>query len=138
MDGTNICVLKMHHLVFDEISFRRTGFKNTSKLRLDFKFRFPEQENGTFVASMRVEGTKEGEYNFSVQASGYFMLDEEVEHRDILVRKNTVAIIFPYVRSQISLITSQQEVDPVVISPMNIGQLVEDAMKESETERAGQ
>lgn len=45
------------------------------------------------------------------------------------MRQNAVAILFPYIRSQISLLTAQPETTPIVLPPLNIAQLVEDAMK---------
>ena len=52
-----------------------------------------------------------------------------MDSRDVIVRQNSVAIIFPYLRSQVSLITAQPEMEPVVLRPVNIAQMVEDAMK---------
>ena len=74
-------------------------------------------------------GTKENEYKFVVRASGYFNVGEDIENRSAIIQQNAVAIIFPYIRSQISLLTAQPEVDPIVLQPFNIAQMVEDAMK---------
>lgn len=45
-------------------------------------------------------------------------MDEEL--RRTLINENAVAIIMPYIRSQVSLITVQPEVDCVVLPPFNI------------------
>lgn len=125
----NNCVLKLNHLVFDEISFNRVNFKSESDLKFDIGFHFEQRDGGEFIAGIRVSGEKEDEYAFVVRASGYFYLEEGVEGRDIIAKQNAIAIVFPYVRSQISLLTAQPEVDAVVLPPMNIAQMVEDAMK---------
>ena len=56
MDANN-CVLKLNHLVFDEISFRRTGFRKNNALNVEFGFGFEERNDGEFVSRLRVIGT---------------------------------------------------------------------------------
>ncbi|MBQ6986660.1 MAG: protein-export chaperone SecB, partial [Oscillibacter sp.] len=84
-------------------------------------------------------GTKEGEYEFTVEASGYFTMqgtpvDLTTEQKpvgiDILSKQNATAIIFPYIRSQISLLTAQPELEPVILPPLNIGAMVTQAEQE--------
>ena len=55
--------------------------------------------------------------------------------RDAIIHQNAVAILFPYVRSQITLLTSQPEVDSIVLPPVNIAKMVEDAMASSNSEK---
>lgn len=123
------CILQLNHLVFDEITFNRINFKRNSELKIEVGFNFEERQNGEFVAGIRIIGTKEDEYTFVVRASGYFYLKGSIEDRRTIIQQNATAIIFPYVRSQISLLTAQPEVDPVVLPPMNIAQMVEETMK---------
>ena len=91
------CVLKLNHLVFDELSFRRKNFQS--------------------------------ENDIGARASGYFTLNDAANYDFLTLRQNAVAIVFPYLRSQISLLTAQPEVKPVIIPPMNIAQMVEDTLK---------
>lgn len=136
MNAENNCVLKLDHLVFDEIAFKRVNFRSENDLSVEFGFNFEEHENGEFVASIRVIGTKEDEYTFVVGASGYFRLEDHVEDRKTIIQQNAVAIVFPYIRSQISLLTAQPEIEPVVLPAMNIAQMVEDAIKKGEEKSA--
>ena len=124
----NDCILKLNHLVFDKISFQRIGFANKKKVKYKFGFGFEEQDEHDIVVHLNVLGEKEDEYKFQVSASGYFTLGS-VDCKDLIMRQNAVAIIFPYIRSHISLLTAQPEVTPVVLPPFNIAQMVEDAMK---------
>lgn len=127
----NSCVLKLAHMVFDEISFQRENFQTSSDLNLEFGFNFESGEDGNFIARIRVAGNKENEYKFVVRASGYFNTSESGKDGQTILYQNAVAIIFPYIRSQITLLTAQPEVDPVVLQPFNIAQMVEDAMKKA-------
>ena len=128
MSAIESCVLKLEHLVFDEVSFLREGFRNENNLEVEFGFDFEMRENGLFVTHIQVKGVKQDEYTFVVRASGFFYLEENVDGRDVIIHQNTVAIVFPYIRSQISMLTAQPEVEPIILPPFNIAQMVEDAM----------
>mgnify|MGYP001096161187 FL=1 len=129
MNMENNCILKLNHLLFDEITFNRVNFKSKNDLQVEFGFAFNKRENGEFVSSIRIIGTKKDEYNFVVRASGYFQISEAVEDSDILIQQNAIAIVFPYIRSQISRLTAQPEVDPVILPPMNIAQMVKESIE---------
>ena len=129
MNMENNCILKLNHLLFDEITFNRVNFQSKNDLQVEFGFAFNKRENGEFVSSIRIIGTKKDEYNFVVRASGYFQISEAVEDSDILIQQNAIAIVFPYIRSQISLLTAQPEVDPVILPPMNIAQMVKESIE---------
>lgn len=129
MNMENNCILKLNHLLFDEITFNRVNFKSKNDLQVEFGFSFNKREYGEFVSSIRIIGTKKDEYNFVVRASGYFQISEAVEDSDILIQQNAIAIVFPYIRSQISLLTAQPEVDPVILPPMNIAQMVKESIE---------
>lgn len=129
MNMENNCILKLNHLLFDEITFNRVNFKSKNDLQVEFGFSFNKREYGEFVSSIRIIGTKKDEYNFVVRASGYFQISEAVEDLDILIQQNAIAIVFPYIRSQISLLTAQPEVDPVILPPMNIAQMVKESIE---------
>lgn len=130
---TNNCALKLNHLIFDKISFRREGFKNSNQLGFSFGFNFETGEENRIVVHIRVGGKKEAEYQFEVEASGYFTLSGDTERADIIARQNAVAIVFPYIRSQITLLTSQPEVDPVILPPLNIASMVQEAEKNAQS-----
>ena len=63
-----------------------------------------------------------------VQVSGFFRLDGDIPfEKDVLLRKNAVAILMPYLRSEVSLLTAQPEMDCVVLPPFNIDALMDEA-----------
>lgn len=79
-----------------------------------------------------IEGNKQDEYTVLVRASGYFVLDESSEYDRLILRQNAAAIVFPYMRSQLSLLTAQPEVDPLILQPVNIAQLVKETLEEDD------
>jgi len=76
---------------------------------------------------------KEDEYIVNVTAIGIFEfignVDEETK-KD-LIQKNSVSIMMPYVRSEISLITAQPGVETVVLPPFNINNMINKGTKEN-------
>lgn len=123
MDGIK-SVLKLERLVFDNLSFRRVGFPNGNELKFSFGFGFDIQSENRFVTRIRVTGEKEAEYDFTVEASGYFAMEANSVGLDVLSKQNATAIIFPYVRSQVALLTAQPEMQPILIPPLNIAAMV--------------
>ncbi len=49
----------------------------------------------------------------------------ELDNRD-MIEKNTIAIMFPYVRSYISIVTTQPGMPPIVLPAMNIIAMLDD------------
>lgn len=125
----NNCVLRLDHLVFDKISFKREGFANENRVKYRFGFGFQETGERNFAAHIEVKAKKKDEYAVVICASGYFTA--EGGDKGLLMRQNAVAIIFPYIRSQISLLTAQPEMAPLVLPPLNIAQMVEESEREA-------
>lgn len=46
-----------------------------------------------------------------------------------MFEKNTIAIMFPYIRSYISIITTQPGMNPIVLPAMNIAAMINDKKK---------
>lgn len=137
MDKDINSVLNMRRLVFDKILFDRNGFKNQnpSKYTIETQFAKDREEN-IYRITLTLSGEKENEYTFEIILTGFFSfesnstIDEKIKNE--LITKNAVAIMMPYMRSQISLLTAQPEVDCVVLPPFNINNLVQDNESENE------
>ncbi|CDE45976.1 uncharacterized protein BN648_00313 [Clostridium sp. CAG:411] len=63
-----------------------------------------------------------------VNVKGRAIFNTKQENMDIL-EKNTIAIMFPYIRSYISIITTQPGMNPIVLPAMNIMAMVNDQKK---------
>ena len=131
MENNVNSILSLDKLVFDKIEFKRLGMKNENKV--DFKMKIivnQKQDDDIYRVTLKFIGNKEEEYILDIELTGYFsfneneMLDEELKKK--MIRHNAVAIIMPYMRSQISLITAQPEVDCVVLPPFNITKMMSD------------
>lgn len=82
-----------------------------------------------YCVSLVLEGEKEKEYSLVIGLEGYFAFDKAddltEEQKESIIKKNTVAIMMPYMRSQLSLLTAQPEVECVVLPPFNIVKMME-------------
>lgn len=123
--------LKMHHIVFDKLSFVRKGFQNTESDEINFNVHVSIGENsdGIYKVSLTVEAEKEDEYNVSAQVTGYCEIDDDCSMKDDIIKKNTVAILFPYIRAELTLLTAQPETTPIMLPAMNINALIDEAVE---------
>lgn len=63
-----------------------------------------------------------------VSVTGRAVFNTSQENMDIL-EKNAIAIMFPYIRSYISIITTQPGMNPIVLPAMNIVAMINDQKK---------
>lgn len=124
--------LILNKLIFDKIEFKRLGFKNSNKIEYELETRLANNKdnNDVYRVTLVLSGEKKQEYIFTISLTGYFTFDEKEQLTEriktTLITKNTVAILMPYLRSQVSLLTAQPEVDCIVLPPFNINRLIEE------------
>lgn len=124
-------VLSMQKLAFDKIAFDRRGPKNQNSSSYTIETRFAKnQEESVYRVTLVLDGNKENEYTFEIVLTGVFSFDSseplEEDIKNKLITRNAVSIMMPYMRSQVSLLTAQPEVDCVVLPPFNINNLIAD------------
>lgn len=121
-------VLILQRMVFDKIEFNRKGFKNDQKLKFEFQVLIGSDDNDIYKVTLVLKGTKQDEYDIEISLSGFFKFDGKEQVKDQtfqdLLNKNAVAILMPYLRSELTLLTAQPETDNVVLPPFNINQML--------------
>lgn len=121
--------LKLKSLYFPELKVKRNK-SNLCEAELginisrNIKYISEEEAEITLIAnilskddSINISVTLIGNFEFSIRSNSEFAKD--------ILEKNTIAIMFPYLRSQVSLITTQPDMTPVVIPPINVNALIE-------------
>ena len=118
------CVLKLNALVFDDISFKRLGMQSENELEVSFSVSIGTNMSDPDIkkVSVRISGEKREEYSFEIQASGFFSYEGDAN--DSIIQQNAVAIVMPYIRSEVSILTAQPGVDPIVLPPFNIVEML--------------
>ena len=123
--GNYNSILNLQKLVFDRIEFDRKGFKNTQELKFELQAQIGLDENGISKVTLVLNGTKQDEYDIVISLSGFFKFEGQVEDKmgQDLISKNAVAILMPYLRSEVTLLTAQPDTDSVVLPPFNINKM---------------
>ncbi len=123
-------VLELNKLVFDKIEFKRLGFKNENEGEYEIEGHYSENtEENIYKVTLLMRCNKIDEYKFDISLTGFFSFDNtqplDKKTKEELISKNSIAILMPYMRSQVSLLTAQPEVDCVVLPPFNINNFIE-------------
>lgn len=127
MDEKISSVLKLNNIVVDKMSFERTNFCQNinDKEHMSISTEVEELAIGSRV-SLAVKVERGDEFVAEVHMSAYVEIAEDHEVTKELFLKNTIAMLFPYVRSQLTLLTSQPGTMPVILPPLNINALIEE------------
>ena len=131
-------VFTLTNYQFEKVTIDLT--RHTSKdLLLDFdpKGVFIHQESVyelTFVVTIFVQGQTVP--FVSVQCKGWFNFENlsSLEAIPDYFYRNAIAILFPYVRAYVSLVTTQANVPGVIIPTLNLSGL-EDSLKNNTTQK---
>lgn len=91
--------------------------------------------DGEYEANIEKEITQVAEHEYAVRlvltirndclrikvtANAVFLYDSsDYEKEEKIIKSNTVAIMFPFIRSQVSLLTTQPGMSPIVLPPIN-------------------
>lgn len=129
-------VLQIPQVVFDEIRFKRLGFKSphTEDLEFGLQSKIDKIEDGKYRVSLKAHANRKDEYEIAMQVTGYCEINENDPNKKILLEQNAVAILFPYIRAELSLITAQPDTDSIVLPVMNINAMLEQSKKKQKKE----
>lgn len=76
-----------------------------------------------------LKGDKEEEYQFTISLSGFFKINgtENITDKDVedLINKNSVVILMPYLRSEVTILTAQPETESVILPIFNINKMLD-------------
>lgn len=122
--------LILKKVIFDEINFIRRGFKNDSVLACDFQVKIGRHDED-YKVSIELRGKKESEYDILVIISGFFGFAKDANYNDkeinTLISKNAVAILLPYLRSEVSLLTAQPDTECIVLPIFNVNKIYDNS-----------
>nr|WP_308668695.1 protein-export chaperone SecB [uncultured Agathobacter sp.] len=121
--------LILRKLLFDKIFFDRKGVKNDNELKFELQVQIGKNDEEIYKVTLVLNGTKQDEYDISISVSGFFeiQMNDEIKNEMVekLINKNAVAILMPYLRSELTLLTAQPDTESVVLPPFNINNMLE-------------
>ena len=124
-------VLQLQELSFERLEFKRIGPKNDNEIEYRLSVQIgSDSDTGIYKTVLNLKANKKDEYEIEVAIQGLFLFSSSGEEindslKKDLIQKNSVAIMMPYVRSQLTLLSSQPGVDPIVMPPLNINAMLD-------------
>ena len=121
-------ILVLNKTIIDKLVFERFSddiCRIEKEEPITFNHQISPMEKSIFKVTVGILLKSDSKYNIEVQVSGIFELTEESIIGKKLLENNAVAILFPYLRSQLTLLTSQPGFEPVILPVMNINALLD-------------
>lgn len=128
----NTCMLTLEQLLFDKIEFCRVGNPNDKEIAFKLQIEIDKKQDEDFYrVRLTLIGDKEDDYRIEIVLLGFFSFKEgrhnlSLDEQKKLISQNAVAILMPYLRSEVSLLTAQPGVECVVLPPINVINLVKE------------
>ena len=122
--GNSQSALRLKNIFFQDIHMENSGkkTKNVDDAQAGFRLEKPIIDEKSLKVGLQCKVEIEGVLYLKLLLIGEF----EGENEDFLKRMvpNAIAIIFPYMRSQVTLMTAQPNLPPIVLPPININSLL--------------
>lgn len=128
---TKECKLQMNELYFSKYDFIQTREDTNSDYSTSFHINYAvsKKDSSKFKITILTSVKNETDsVHINLETVGIFTVDNNEMSENIseqLIKVNTVAIMFPFIRSQISLLTTQPGLTPVMLPPININALMD-------------
>lgn len=111
--------LKMRDLYFPECSFLREKELKNGELSANLEKNIDKISDHVYDVTLSLEVTKE-DMKVKVIAKATFVFEaDDYSEEDEVINVNTVAIMFPFIRSEVTLITSQPGMQPIILPAIN-------------------
>ena len=129
--------LEMLDLFFSDFSMKYNKKSGKRNINTSFKVNYAEKKDDKNQVRIQIETNIKDDnecLELNLTTIAFFKLNREGINEETatgILRKNTVAIMFPFIRSQISLLTTQPGMTPIMLQPLDVNALVDG---EEETE----
>ncbi len=126
-------VLELERLCFEEITYSRQSDINISDIEYEMNFNreidaSENEDHFRISLTANVRSKSNDAVKLKAKLVGYFRCEcADPDLKKQLVAYNTLSILFPYIRSQISLVTTQPDIPPITLPVINIISLFQEA-----------
>lgn len=119
-------VLLMREIFVEKLSFERKAMIKAvdEDGKITFSSGIEKYKDESYKVKLGVVLQGDDNYFISVEMAGIFEIEEDTPIKKDILEVNTLAIIFPYLRSQLTLLTSQPGFTPIVLPAINIHALL--------------
>ena len=123
-------VIKMKNLYFQSIDFEATGEQADNEGCADVRFKEEHDIKENIIdIKLYSEVEIDGVFVLKICLRGAFEVDNMDSNR---ILPNAIAIMFPYLRSQVSIMTAQPNIPTISLKPVNINALLEKQKEQEE------
>lgn len=122
-------ILRLKDLRFTKLIFLNPNRVFNAKLKFKVKREINEISKTEFYVKLDffVISELDDEFQINISIVGKFEINcEDDVMKKELISKNSVAILFPYLRSELTIITAQPGFEPIIIPPININALLDE------------
>ena len=111
--------LKMNNLYFSSCSVERACKVENGECKADLQRGIVQTGENEYDVELELTVQK-SDLSVAIVAKAHFEYEAETyEMEESIVKTNTVAIMFPFIRSQVTLLTTQPGMTPIVLPPIN-------------------
>lgn len=129
--------LRFKNYIVESIDFKSnfnfSGEEKSIEFDLENDYEF---EDNNFILTLEMEifpDAEKNDYPFSmrVRIIGLFEVESELTEKEKIdfAEKNAIAILFPYIRSLISVYTSNANIGTTILPPINVVKYLENKKK---------
>lgn len=131
-------VVEMEGIYFKKLTFERKEKLSYNNLNVSFEksIKKPENQDESFQVLLQcaIEDPENTLHLFVSMVGTFRCKATDPALWDTLANENTVSIMFPFLRSQISLMTTQPDMPPIVLPAMNINAIIEQSKRKQKEE----
>lgn len=124
-------ILRCKGMRFTDLEFKCPSSFVGNDITTDFEQGIVEKEekdNYTVTLTLKITSNDNPGFYILIRIVGDFEVcncEDEMFKND-LIKKNTVSIMFPYVRSELTLLTTHPGFSPIQLPPINVNKLISD------------
>ena len=117
--------LSMRYLYFSQCSFTHKREIVDAELKMSLSSKMTQIEEHIYEVVLDFIASDGDQFDLQLTANAEFEYvpaseDEDESLEKKLISNNTIAIMFPFIRSQVSLLTTQPNLQPLIIPPINV------------------
>jgi len=125
-------VLKLENLYFTECSFTRR--EDLSKKEIEYNYNFKreiteseDKQHFKVALCLNMDERENKAVEINIRIVGCFTVEAiDEKAKDVLIKKNSLTVLFPYLRSQLCLLTSQPGIQQIMLPIVNVAEMFTD------------
>lgn len=121
--------LRLDNIYFSHIECTRKQIIEKTTLSVNYQVNCNVDNNVSIVEiKTDIVAQNEGIHLILITNGQFTLVDDDNEYSDEtkqdMLRLSTVSVMMPYIRSQVSLITTQPDLTPIILQPVDVTRLM--------------